>query len=337
MSHPAISVIIPFYNAASYLGRCLESVINQDLAGYQIICVNDGSSDGSLAIAEDYAARHENIRIISQANRGLSNARNRGMEAAEGEFIMFADGDDYIGKNLLGILYRTCTENRLDMLDFRVNIVTEGGICSMYPEVSSTTDVKEGRRYFTEFIARFGKQPFLSAWSHLYRRDFLSENGLQFIDSRKYEDLVFTATAYLMARAVMYIDLPVYNYVKVEGSITTSGITPAHISDMQFMAREISLLSRSAGIRIPMDTFFSGIRNQVITAMQKGKWREYRNLFDRKLFRTTEFNLYRPAFRMISPFVRMSYSIFILYCKLTMVMKQMRQKSGLRSYRNKQR
>lgn len=337
MSLPSISVIIPFYNAAPYLGRCLESVIDQDLAGYEIICVNDGSNDGSLAIAEDYAGRHENIRIISQENRGLSNARNRGMASAEGEYILFADGDDYIGKNLLGILYRTCTENRLDMLDFTVNIVTEGGIFSMYPEVTSTSGVMNGRRYFTEFIARFGRQPFVSAWSHMYRREFLSENGLQFIDGRKYEDLVFTATAYLRARAVMYLDLPVYNYVKVSGSITTSGITPAHISDMQFMAREISLLSQSAGVRIPMDTFFSGIRNQVMTAMKKGKWREYKSLFDRKLFRTTEFNLYRPVFRMIRPVARMSYASFILYCWLTLVMKQLRQKSGLRSYRNKQR
>ncbi len=329
MNSTPISVIIPFYNAAPWLDRCLDSVINQDLKDYEIICVNDGSTDGSLAIAENYAGRHQNITIINQQNLGLSNARNRGMAAAHGNYIMFVDGDDYLEKNIFGILYATCKHHQLDMLDFRVNIITDGTTFSMYPEATETTGVIVGRAYFTSFIASFGKQPFVSAWSHVYRREFLSDTGLQFIDGRKYEDLVFTATAYLKARTVMYLDLPVYNYVRVEGSITTSGITSAHINDMHFMAREISLLSQSADVRIPMDTFFSGIRNHVITAMRTGRWREYSVLFDRDLFRTTRFHLYRPAFRMILPMVRMSYWFFILYCRLMLVTKQLRQDSGL--------
>jgi len=334
MSSPVLSVIIPFFNAAPYLKRCLESVLSQDLAEYEIICINDGSTDGSLPIVEEYADLFENIRIISQQNRGLSNARNRGMEAAAGEYLMFVDSDDYLEKNVLGKLYAECSGHRLDMLDYRVDIVSGGGKTKMYPEAAKTTGVSDGRSYFTGFIARYGKQPFISAWSHMYRREFLSGNGLQFIDGRKYEDLVFTATAYIRARAVMYLDLPVYNYVKVEGSITTSGITPAHITDMHFMAREISRLSEITGIRIPMDTFFSGMRNQVITAMKTGRWKEFRGLFDRKLFRTTKFHLYRPAFRLIRPLAALSYSAFVLYCRLTLFMKQLRDQSSLRRHRN---
>jgi glycosyltransferase involved in cell wall biosynthesis len=333
MNNPAVSVIIPFYNTAPYLRRCLDSVLSQDLTEYEIICINDGSTDDSLLIAEEYADQFENIRIISQENRGLSNARNRGMDAAHGEYFLFVDSDDYLEKNVLGKLYAGCRLHRLDMLDYRVDIVSGGSKTKMYPEASKTTGVSDGRSRFTAFIERSGKQPFVSAWSHMYRREFLSENGLRFIDGRKYEDLVFTATAYIRARAVMYLDLPVYNYVKVEGSITTSGITPAHITDMHFMAREISRLSEMTGIRIPMDTFFSGIRNQVIAAMKTGRWREYRVLFDRNLFRTTEFHLYRPAFRLIRPLAAISYSVFILYCRLTMFMKQLRLQGGLSSNR----
>ncbi len=333
MSSNRISVIIPFFNAGRYLRRCLESVVSQDFSEYEIICVNDGSTDESLSIAEEFAGRFPYVRVISQENRGLSNARNRGMEVAEGEYILFADGDDYLEKNVIGKLYNICRDRRLDMLDFRVNIVTGGGTLSMYPEVIETTGVSEGREYIIKFINEHGKQPFVSAWSHMYRREFLVRNGLLFIDGRKYEDLVFTATAYISARAVMYLDLPVYNYVKVQGSITTSGISPAHISDMQFMAEQTGRLSKVSGIRIPMDNFFSGIRNQVITALKMGKWREYRKLFDRNLFRTTEFNVYRPSFRVIYPLARVNYSIFILYCRLTSVMKHLRLKYGLRRNR----
>ena len=333
ISYP-VSVIIPVYNTAPYLRRCLESVLSQDLAEYEIICINDGSTDGSLPIAEEYADLFENVRIISQENKGLSSARNRGMEAASGEYIMFVDSDDYLEKNVLGKLYSECSIHRLDMLDYRVDIVSGGGKAKMYPEAAETTVVSDGRSYFKGFIARFGKQPFVSAWSHMYRREFLSGNGLRFIDGRKYEDLVFTATAYIRAERVMYLDLPVYNYVKVEGSITTSGISPAHVTDMQFMAREISRLSETEGIRIPMDTFFSGIRNQVITAMRTGRWREFSGLFDRNLFRTTKFHLCRPAFRLMLPLAVMYYPSFILYCRLTLVLKQLRHQSGLRMNRN---
>lgn len=330
--HLKVSIIIPFFNAAGYLRRCLESVLNQDLDRYEVICVNDGSTDGSLAIAEEYAEAYPAVRVFSQPNGGLSNARNNGMKLAVGEYLMFADADDYIERNVLGKLYQACAGYRLDMLDLRVTIADGNNTFSMYPEASATTEVSDGRSYFTGFIARFGKQPFVSAWSHMYRRKFLAENGLEFIDGRKYEDLVFTAAAYIRAKAVMYLDLPVYNYVKSEGSITTSGITPAHFTDMQFMAREISRLSEAEGIRIPMDTFFSGIRNQVITAMKLGKWKEYRDLFDRKLFRKTVFHLYRPAFRIIKPLAVFSNSVFILYCRLMLVVKQLRHKGGLRNY-----
>lgn len=329
--HLKVSIIIPFFNAAGYLRRCLESVLNQDLDLYEVVCVNDGSTDGSLAIAEEYAGAYPSVRVFSQPNGGLSNARNSGMRLAAGEYLMFADADDYLERNVLGRLYKACAENRLDMLDLRVTIADGSNTFSMYPEASATTEVTDGRSFFTGFIARFGKQPFVSAWSHMYRREFLVENGLEFIDGRKYEDLVFTAAAYLRAGAVMYLDLPVYNYVKSEGSITTSGITPAHFTDMQFMAREISRLSEAEGIRIPMDTFFSGIRNQVIAAMKAGRWKEYRDLFDRKLFRTTGFHLYRPAFRIIKPLAVLSNSVFFLYCRITMVMKQLRRQGGLRN------
>lgn len=316
-----VSIIIPFFNAAEYLGRCLESVLGQDLDACEVICVNDGSTDKSLSIAEDYASQDRSIRIISQPNGGLSNARNNGMRVAEGEYLMFVDGDDYLEKNVLGHLYELCEHHSLDMLDFRVNVVRNSVSNLMFPEPDRTPEVSDGRSYLALYIARYGRQPFVSAWSHLFRRRMIADSGLSFIEGRKYEDLVFTAGAYLKSERVMYTGIAVYNYVKVEGSITTSGISPAHIDDLHFMARQVASLSETSGIRIPMDNFFTGIRNHIITAFTTGKWELYRAYFDREIFRTTRFNLYRPANRFMYVLARLSYSLFVLYSRVVALVK----------------
>jgi len=316
-----VSIIIPFFNAEEYLGRCLESVLGQDLDAYEVVCVNDGSTDKSLAIAEEYASRHSTIRIINQQNGGLSNARNNGMRVAEGEYLMFVDGDDYLEKNVLGHLYELGEQYSLDMLDFRVNVVRDNVSNLMFPEPDRTPEVSDGRSYLASYIARYGRQPFVSAWSHLFRHRMITDSGLTFIEGRKYEDLVFTASAYLKSERVLYTGMAVYNYVKVEGSITTSGISPAHIDDLHFMARQVSSLSEASGIRIPMDNFFTGIRNHMITALTTGKWKLYRKHFDTEIFRTTRFNLYMPANRFVYTLARLSYTLFVLYSRVVAILK----------------
>lgn len=319
-----VSIIIPFFNAAGYLGRCLESVTRQDLDDYEVVCVNDGSTDESLAIAEKHASGCRNMKIISQPNGGLSNARNSGMRVAEGDYLMFVDGDDYLEINVLGHLYDLCSRYCLDILDFRVNVVRAGISNIMFPDPGWESDVSDGRSYLTRYVARYGKQPFVSAWSHLFSLQMIKERGLTFIEGRKYEDLIFTASAYLASERVMYTDRVVYNYVKVEGSITTSGISPAHIDDLHFMARQVSGLSKASGIRIPMDNFFSGIRNHMITAINTGRWQEYSEYFDSEIFRTTEFYLFRPGNRIIYRAAKVSYRSFVLYSRAVSVLKKLK-------------
>lgn len=316
-----VSIIIPFFNAEGYLGRCLESVSGQNLDAYEVVCVNDGSTDNSQAIAEEYASEHRNIRIISQPNGGLSNARNSGMRVAEGKYLMFVDGDDYLEKNVLGSLYDLCERHSLDMLDFRVNVVRDDKSNLMFPEPDQVSVVSDGRSYMERYIARYGRQPFVSAWSHLYRRQMITDSGLSFIEGRKYEDLVFTASAYLKSERVMFTGIAVYNYIKVQGSITTSGISPAHIEDLHFMARQVGSLSEANGIRIPMDNFFTGIRNHMITAFITGKWKLYREHFNRDIFRTTRFNLYRPVNRFMYAIAKLNYPLFVLYSRVVALMK----------------
>ncbi len=110
-----VSVIIPVYNTEKYLKECLDSVINQTFNDIEIICINDGSTDGSLNILTEYATIDSRIIVITQENKGVSEARNNGMEKAGGEYIMFLDSDDYLYKQACEIAYNSATSNNADV------------------------------------------------------------------------------------------------------------------------------------------------------------------------------------------------------------------------------
>lgn len=113
-----LSIIIPVYNVEKYLGRCLDSLLKQDLdlADYEIIAVNDGSTDASESILQKYAGEYANLKWVTTANQGVSEARNHGCNMAEGEYLLFVDADDYVAPNTLNQIYQTLVRNQLDVL-----------------------------------------------------------------------------------------------------------------------------------------------------------------------------------------------------------------------------
>ena len=141
---PSVSVIIPVYNSASYLKKCLDSVLAQTMQELEIILVNDGSTDGSPAILEDYALRDARIRIISQENQGLSGARNTGIRAARGSFLTFLDSDDYLDPRFCRTLYDLVRKNRAQIAVAAYDYVDEKGTllprcCPIRDEVMTGT------------------------------------------------------------------------------------------------------------------------------------------------------------------------------------------------------
>ena len=104
------SVIVPVYNVEQYLGRCLESLLAQDYAGFEVICVNDGSTDHSREILTEWEARLPQMRVIDRKNGGLSAARNTGLKAANGEYVLFVDSDDWVEPTMLSHLFHECCD-----------------------------------------------------------------------------------------------------------------------------------------------------------------------------------------------------------------------------------
>ncbi len=219
MSTPKVSVIIPCYNVEKYLRECLDSVVNQTLRQIQIICVNDGSTDGTLSILEEYAEKDERIQIINKANSGYGNSMNCGLDAAEGEYLGIVESDDFAELDMFETLYNVAVENRLD--------VVKSGFYqySTVPQVSNVPErsvIKSaGKKVFcpmTDFRNPGRQANFFKAtaaiWSAIYRRDFIRDNQIRFHETpgASYQDIGFCFKVWAKAKRVQILDTCLLHY-----------------------------------------------------------------------------------------------------------------------------
>ncbi len=218
-----ISVIIPVYNVEKYLRACLDSVLAQSFSDYEIICINDASTDGSSEILEHYNAEYKKIKIFHHAkNKGLSVTRNTGMQQAQGKYIFFLDSDDVIAhENVLKQLYFVAENNRLDILYYNFTKLYKGGIEKNGLETAGISRcVQTGMQWFCDSCKNQRLE--LMACRHFLRRDFLVEHGIDFFDGILHEDMIFSFRCVLKAKRVMEIEECCYVYRQHESSITSS-------------------------------------------------------------------------------------------------------------------
>ena len=247
---PLVSVVIPVYNVEKYLAECLDSVIGQTLREIEIICVNDGSTDSSAAIAEEYVRRDSRVKLISQPNGGLSAARNTGMKAAKGEYIYFLDSDDYLTANALEELYRQSKEQELDILYF--------GAESFY----ENDELREKHKKLAEYYYRkktdgavgseAAMKMFLRDNSYrssvpmqFFRRALLEENDLSFLNGIQHEDELFTPLTLCAADKVAVTDANYYQRRVRGDSITTQTASVGRYNGRFTVAIRLLLASMS--------------------------------------------------------------------------------------------
>lgn len=213
---PKLSIVIPVYNVEKYLAKCLDSVIYPELEDYEILIVNDGSTDSSPSLAEDYARRFPRlIRVINTENGGLGAARNVGMEAARGEFLLFLDSDDYLREGALPEIMEKLKED-FDICIYGILSVTEEGvILDDIPRCG-----REGPLSLADYPRLLLCPP--SACSKLCRRSLFMDSGLRFPSRVWYEDLRTMPKLYLLTDRITATDRQWYIYVQRTGSITRS-------------------------------------------------------------------------------------------------------------------
>lgn len=211
-----VSVIVAAYNIEKYIQRCLESISFQTLKDIEIIVVNDGSIDSTLEIIENMANREDRIKIINQQNKGLIEARKSGLNVANGEYVLFVDGDDWIEKNSLEMLYSNAKQNCSDIV--------------MYNFFVSSDTKREKRRVIISDLCSddyleniFLNKLIPSIWSKFIRLDFIRKNNVEFPSNISFaEDLATVSSLFMNNPRVSVLEKNLYNYYIREESITNT-------------------------------------------------------------------------------------------------------------------
>ena len=220
-----LSIVVPVYNVSRYLEKCINSLLNQNLAKeeYEIILVDDGSTDGSGRICDEYSLKESVIKVVHQRNQGLSAARNSGIRIACGTYIQFVDSDDFLQPNRLKSLISIMEEKSLDILRFGFNRVTEGDgdLEIADDELKRFPDDKvwEGKDFLLQKLWYS-----CYAWQFIIRRKVLENDHLWFKQGIIFEDTEWTPRLLAVCHRVSSIEWAVYNYLSREGSITNSAI-----------------------------------------------------------------------------------------------------------------
>lgn len=221
-----ISVVLPVYNVANYLRKCLDSLVNQTFEDFEVICVNDGSTDLSLGILEGYALTDSRFKIISQENKGLSGARNTGIQHVKGKYVLFVDSDDWLEENALEELYNHVEGFDSDITMFKFRYFNE-----------DTKEISESQNSKLEIIpdslitSNFNYNDVLdilfkishSPFNKLYKTSFLRELDAKFLYGSYYEDLEFFYKVFLKAEKVSVLPQYLYFYRIRDESISNIG------------------------------------------------------------------------------------------------------------------
>lgn len=217
-----LSIIVPVYNVELYIRPCFESIFNQGLDDneYEVIIVNDGSTDRSMKMIADIISQHSNITVINQENQGLSVARNNGIAASRGEYILMPDSDDLLIENSLKPLLKKAIESQADIIVADYLVLTDESINNLQNIVQKDFSIIEmsGEHLFLDYLNPYH----CFVWRTLFRRQFLNSNKLTFYPGIRFQDVPFTHECYLKAQKALRISWLLNIYRQWSGSSTGS-------------------------------------------------------------------------------------------------------------------
>lgn len=227
-----LSYIIPLYNTEAYIVRCLRSIIAQDLpeGGYEVIVVDDGSTDGGRELVEALAAEHPQVRLLSQTNAGVSAARNKALDAARGRFVQFVDSDDYLAEGMMQSLLQRAIDESLDVLVFNYNCVDADG--NDRPHDRDDNYLSTAAMTGVDYLEHHSMTPYV--WRFLVRRDYLNQGNWRFDTSLIVcEDGALIARFLLNAPRVAHDGSAPYNYAS-RGDSAMHNPDPEHLKQRIF-------------------------------------------------------------------------------------------------------
>ena len=237
-SRPVVSIIIPVYNTVKYLSRCFNSVLVQTFADFECLLIENGSSDNSGNLCDNYAARDSRIKVVHQEGKGVSFARNTGLDMASGQWIVFVDSDDWIEPNLLEVALKTAQEYPADIIQW--NYISEGG-----KQIKKSKQLQAGIFAVSPDIELPGW--FAMIWSRMYSRALIEENRIRF-DTELFfgEDGLFSVQTLASAKTIWNTDKELYHYVNRSDSIINTMDIKA-VNNKILAARKIEAYLKERG------------------------------------------------------------------------------------------
>lgn len=213
-----ISVVVPVYNAEKYLRRCVDSILAQTLKEIEIILVNDGSTDQSSMICDEYA-KNQNIKVIHQKNSGPATARNIGIQSATGEYLGFVDSDDYIAPEMYEALYNRATLDNIDIVTCGYNIVEGTKITAKSMPLEPNRIINKTE--LKKLLCTANENHLLwFPWKSIYRTEIVHKNNILFPNLNNGEETIFILESMLNSKSMFYIDKPYCYYVQTPDSLT---------------------------------------------------------------------------------------------------------------------
>ena len=237
-----ISIIVPVYNAEKTIRKCVESVINQSYKNWELILVDDGSTDDSRSIINEYGKNNKNISIFMQKNLGVSSARNIGISNATGEYITFLDSDDYLNEKALEIMINALSNNDADMIVGSYSQITENGNKKNFIYKNKCIDLKE------ELLNISNLKFYMICWGKLYKTSIIIENNISFnLNFHLGEDTIFVFEYLKNVEKVACIDDVVYNVFIFEKDVSKR-YNKTIVEKQYFIYREYKKLMECKGL-----------------------------------------------------------------------------------------
>lgn len=249
---PLFSIIVPVYNTKAYIRGCINSLRGQSFTDFEVIAVDDGSTDGSLNILREMAREDPRIRVFTKANGGQGAARNYGITKARGKYTAFVDSDDTVSPDLLENAIAAFTQNDIDVFSFGIQFVNSKGkvVISRGP---SRIRLSRGEEIFLD--ALLDKDYYSVVWNKIYRSSLLIDNAIVFPELRAYEDSVFSRHVALHARSVLYSNEPLYLALTRSGSTSRGMSVESFVRAAEMLRVERDLFGHLFSNSIVENTF----------------------------------------------------------------------------------
>lgn len=264
------SVVVPVYNVREYIHRCVDSLIAQTYNDVEIILVDDGGSDECPKICDEYASKEKNIKVIHKINGGLSDARNAGLAAATGEYVIFVDSDDFVEADMCEKFAEFASKGYDILIG---DAVVEGGPCPLEHIAADNDRIYTGSEYL-KAAHKAGRAP-MAAWLNVYRRSFLLENGLEFKYGILHEDEQFTPRAFLKASSVVVTGICFYHYIIREGSITTKKDKRKNANDLYATCCELESIYQKIEDDELREMLLNSLSSKYLSLFQQGRLYRY--------------------------------------------------------------